>query len=163
MAELTKKEKEALHILRDHSKLQSILAQLKDVQEDMETDGSEEVPKEVPSVIAEKLPVGDLGQTPGKAVMQEVHLVAHRYQPGGANNDHLSDQIPDHSSVQVKVHSGGTLGTHSCGDSIGVQGDTVDDVSLKLGSPELDTNKVSLYLYLNPHFLVDMKPNKLVC
>jgi len=123
MAELTKKEKEALHILRDHSKLQSILAQLKDVQEDMETDGSEDVPKEVPSAIAEKLPVGDLGQTPGKAVMQEVHLGSTPLaQPGGANNDHLSDQIPDHSSVQVKVHSGGTLGTHSCGDSIGGRG-----------------------------------------
>ncbi|KAF6021954.1 hypothetical protein EB796_019740 [Bugula neritina] len=44
--------------------------------------------------------------------MQEVHLGSTPLaQPGGANNDHLSDQIPDHSSVQVKVHSGGTLGT----------------------------------------------------
>jgi len=89
-------------------------------------------------VIAEKLPVGDLGQTPGKAVMKEVHLdgmpLAH---PGGANNNHLSDQVHDHSSGQVKVHSGGTLGTHSGGDPIAVQGDTVDDVSLKLNSPEV--------------------------
>jgi len=150
MAELAKKEKEALRTLQNHSKLQSILAQLKNVQEDMETDGEEEeVPTEVPSaieevptkvrsVIAEKLPVGDLGQTPGKAAMQEVHLgsppLAH---PGGANNDHLSDQIHDHSSGQVKVHSGGILWTHSGGDPTAGQGDTVDEVSLKPGSPEV--------------------------
>jgi len=100
MAELAKKEKEALRTLRNHSELQSILAQLKDVQEDMETDGEkEEVPTEVPSAIAEKLPVGDLGRTPGKAAMQEVHLggmpLTH---PGGANNDDLSDQVHGHSS-----------------------------------------------------------------
>ncbi|KAF6027928.1 hypothetical protein EB796_013746 [Bugula neritina] len=57
MAELAKKEKEALRTLRNHSKLQSILAQLKDVQEDMETDGEEEVPTEVPSAI-EEVPTG---------------------------------------------------------------------------------------------------------
>ncbi|KAF6018084.1 hypothetical protein EB796_023603 [Bugula neritina] len=37
-AELAKKEKDALHTLRNHSKLQSILAQLKDVQENMVDD-----------------------------------------------------------------------------------------------------------------------------
>jgi len=150
MAELEKKEKEALRTLRNHSKLQSILAQLKDVQEDMETDGEEdevptevpsaieEVPTEVPSAIAGKLSVGDLGQPPGKAVMQKVHLggttLAH---PGSANNDHLRDLVHDHSSGQVKVHSGGTLGTHSGGDPTAGQGDTLDDISQKLGSPKV--------------------------
>jgi len=118
---LVKKEKEALHTLKKYSRLQSILTQLKDVQEGMQTDGSEEeeVPTEVPSAIAEKLPVGDLDQSPGKVVMQEVHLVgtllAHL---GNANNDHLSDQVHDHSSGQVKVYSSGTLGTQSGGDPI---------------------------------------------
>ncbi|KAF6027927.1 hypothetical protein EB796_013745 [Bugula neritina] len=70
--------------------------------------------------------------------MQKVHLggtmLAH---PGGANNDHLSDLVHDHSSGQVKVHSGGTLGNHSGGDPTAGQGDTVDDVIQKLGSPEV--------------------------
>jgi len=57
--------------------------------------------------------VGDLGQRPGKADAQEVHLggtvLAHS---GGAKDDHFGDQVHDHSGGQAKVHFGGNFGNH---------------------------------------------------